>query len=250
MSEDIEHQKIIEDKKEDESDIPTGVAAVSSSEEHPQPVNRGKVIITTINITRDILSGIMRFLASIFFISASVHFHYDMWDKVNIQNTGNRQGGLFMTGFALFGIALALEFPKNYQTQGPSLTSALVSMLSVLLLFIASMLIVIPSVNDPDAFAGVFIVGSLMLGISQSVELGIYLRREDGEGISNLRVTSMALSVLGSFFFFLAGVFFTEEVVTDAYYFYKAIERHTALFVVGSIAYLLHAICYLIGASK
>ena len=59
MSEDIEHQKITEDIKEDESDIPTGIAAVSSSEEHPQPVNRGKVIITTINITREILSGIM-----------------------------------------------------------------------------------------------------------------------------------------------------------------------------------------------
>lgn len=145
---------------------------------------------------------------------------------------------------------MALEFPKNYETNGPSLTVALVSMLSVLLLFIASMLIVIPSIDDPDAFAGVFIVGSLMLGISQSVELGIYLRQGDGEVISHVRVTSMALAVLGSFFFFLAGVFFTEGVVLDAYYFYKAIERHTALFVVGGIAYLLHAICYLIDASK
>lgn len=113
MSEDIEHQKIIVDMKEDESDIPTGVAAVSSSEENPQPVNRGKVIITTINITKEIISGIMRFLASIFFISASVHFHYDMWDKVNMKNTGNRQGGLFMTGFAVFRDSFGFRISKE-----------------------------------------------------------------------------------------------------------------------------------------
>lgn len=213
---------------------------------------RDRGIITTINVTMNVVAGSLRFIASIFFISAAVHFHYNMWDNTNIQNTGDKQGALFMTGFVFLGAAFVLEF--YYITKSENQENHMlfmISMFSVFLLFIGSVFPLISTVNDPDVFAGFFIVGSLILGSCQALELSFYLRRDDdGTTTNKIMITSMTLAVLGSFFFFLGGVFFTEKVVLDEYYFYKAIERHAALFIVGGMAYMFHAICYLIDTTQ
>lgn len=213
--------------------------------------SRDRGIITTINVTMNVVTGSLRFIASIFFISAAVHFHYNMWDNTNIQNTGDKQGALFMTGFVFLGAAFVLEFYYNTKSENhENHMLFVISMFSVFLLFIGSIFPLISTVNDPDVFAGFFIVGSLILGSCQALELTFYLRRDDDGTTNKIMITSMTLAVLGSFFFFLGGVFFTEKVVLDEYYFYKAIERHAALFIVGGMAYMFHAVCYLIDTTQ
>lgn len=195
-----------------------------------------------------VLAGSLRFLASVSFICASVYFHYDTFFS-DPRDTYDRQGGFFMTGFILLGAALAVEFPTKREK---GLWTHVVSMISVLVLFIGSVLLlydVLEDIEDFDPFAGVFIAGSLLLCACQVMDLAAYLRQDNG---TKAMVASMGLAVLGSFFFFLGGVFHIEKVIVAGSHYYpgNTIERYAALLITGSVLYLLHAMSYLIDAQN
>lgn len=194
-----------------------------------------------------LFAGSLRFLASIFFICASIYFHYDMWLS-DTRDTLDRQGGFFITGFILFFAALVVELPMKMKK---GLWTSVLSIIAVLLLLIGGVLILYDVSDDIDdyfdPFAGVFIVGSLMLCACQIVDLVVYLRQDDG---TKAMVISMTLAILGSTLFFLGGAFHIERVVNAAYYTSSAVERYAGLLITGSVLYLFHGLFYLIDAAN
>jgi len=93
---------------------------------------------------------------------------------------------------------------------------------------------------------GVFITGSLILITCQVVELFAYSRREDES--RNVMMISMVIAIVSTVFFFLGAVFSIEDVLfaVDFEDFLSTIKRRAALFITGSVLYLVHAIAYLV----
>ena len=198
------------------------------------------------------IAGILRLLASIFFICAAVFLHPDVHFE---RNPFDKVGAFFMTGFFLFGAALAVELYMKRNKDPMIVGSISVTLFAVVLLFIAGILTlsdVIDDIETLNAFAGVFITGSLILFTCQVVELFAYSGREDES--RNMMMISMVIAIVGTFFFFLGAVFSIEDVLFPDDFedlndlqdlFYKNFERRAALFITGSVLYLVHAIAYL-----
>ena len=209
-----------------------------------------------------IIAGSLRFLASIFLICASVYLHPDViYTLSSGEEVLNRVGAFFMTGFALLGMALAFELPSK---RGQGLLIVGTSMLAIVVLFIGSILtlfdVLMDIKFDLDGFSGCFIAGTIVLGAAQIMDLIFYLRQDER---NQMLLLSMVLAILGTVFLFLGSVFSVEEVLTDvgsnSYYYYSDIvrivnriyenlERRAALFITGSVLYMVHAIAYLIYA--
>lgn len=129
-----------------------------------------------------------------------------------------------------------------------------VALLAVVLLFIAGFL-TLWDFGAFDPFSGVFITGSLILVTCQIVaELVATFRGEEENCI--MMMISMVLAIVGTLFFFLGGVFSIEDVLQpDSYYdgdsdsYYDQVlsnlGRRAALFITGSVLYLVHATAYL-----
>mmetsp|Transcript_15690 Transcript_15690/g.23387 ORF Transcript_15690/g.23387 Transcript_15690/m.23387 type:complete len:150 (-) Transcript_15690:144-593(-) len=140
--------------------------------------------------------------------------------------------------------------------KGPMIVGSIsVTLFAVVLLFIAGILLTIWDVLtfsdvlidfEFDAFAGVFITGSLILFTCQVVEVFAYSGGEDESRI--VMMISMVIAIVGTFFFFLGAVFSIEDVLfpDDFEDFFSNLERRAALFVTGSVLYLVHAIAYLV----
>jgi len=191
------------------------------------------------------IAGILRLLASIFFICAAVFLHPDVDSE---GNPFDKVGAFFMTGFFLFGAALAVELYMKRNKDPMIVGSISVTLFAVVLLFIAGILTlwdVIDDIETFNAFAGVFITGSLILFTCQVVELFAYSGREDES--RNMMMISMVIAIVGTFFFFLGAVFSIEDVLfpDDFEDFFSNLERRAALFITGSVLYLVHAIAYL-----
>jgi nitrogen fixation protein FixH len=212
--------------------------------------------------TKKIIAGSLRFLASIFLVCASVYFHPDVDTDIDTaRDLYDRIGAFFMTGFALLGMALAFELPSKRE-KGPLIIGT--STLAIAVLFIGSILTlydVLNDINDLDAFSGCFIAGTIVLGATQILDLIVYLRQDDRSQM--LLLLSMVLAIVGTVFLFLGSVFSVEDVLNDVgsnrfsnpndivrafNRLYDNWERRAALFITGSVLYMVHAITYLIDA--
>jgi hypothetical protein len=201
--------------------------------------------------TRRIITGSLRFLASIFLICATVYFHPDVdTDIDSARDLYDRIGAFFMTGFALLGLALVLELPLK-RDKGAWIVGT--SLVAVLVLFIGSILTlydVLIDIDDIDAFSGCFIAGTIVLGACQVLELIFYLRQDER---NQILLFSTVLAIIGTIFLFLGAVFSIEEVLTDVNYYSDLkdnFDRRAALFITGGVLYMVHAIVYLIDAMK
>lgn len=196
--------------------------------------------------TKKIIAGSLRFLASIFLICASVYFHPDVDTDIDTpRDFYDRIGAFFMTGFALLGMALAFELPSK-RDKGPLIIGT--STLAIAILFIGSILTlydVLNDIDDLDAFSGCFIAGTIVLGAAQTLDLIDYLSQNDR---SQMLLLSMVLAIVGTVFLFLGSVFSVEDLLTEGiiYYWEDNFERRAALFITGSVLYMVHAITYLI----
>ena len=202
--------------------------------------------------TRRIITGSLRFLASIFLICATVYFHPDVdTDIDSVRDLYDRIGAFFMTAFALLGLALVLELQMK-RDKGAWIVGA--SMVAVLILFIGSILTLHDVQNDiddwEDAFSGCFIAGTVVLGVCQVLELMSYLRQDER---NQILLFSTVLAILGTIFLFLGAVFSIEEVLFDYYDYYELkdnLDRRAALFITGGVLYMVHAIVYLTDTMK
>jgi hypothetical protein len=201
--------------------------------------------------TRRIITGSLRFLASIFLICATVYFHPDVdTDIDSARDLYDRIGAFFMTGFALLGLALVLELPLK-RDKGAWIVGT--SLMAVLVLFIGSILTlydVLIDIDDIDAFSGCFIAGTIVLCACQVLEFISYLRQDER---NQILLFSTVLAIIGTIFLFLGAVFSIEEVLTDVNYYSDLkdnFDRRAALFITGGVLYMVHAIVYLIDAMK
>jgi hypothetical protein len=167
-----------------------------------------------------------------------------------------------MAGFALLGLALAFELPTK-RDKGTAIV--VTSMVAVLVLFIGSIFLlydVLNDIEDWDVFSGCFIGGTVILGVCQVLDLITYLRQDDRDQIV---LISMVLAILGTIFLFLGSVFSVEDVLSDVGsnnpYSWNGVvrlfqrmndnlERRAALFITGSVLYMVHSIVYLVDAMK
>ena len=199
------------------------------------------------------IAGILRLLASIFFIFATGFFHPSVIGNTNsgdkpLNTIYDMIGASFMIGFVLFGAALALQLYMK-RDKGPMIVGSIsVALLAAALLFIAGILIIYDGIV---AFPGVFIAGSLILITCQVVELiATFSRGEEENRI--LMMISMVLAILGTLFFFLGAVFSIEDVLipedSRSGLWESSMERRAALFITGSVLYSVHAIAYLVDA--
>ena len=138
----------------DYEDPPTVTATVAEAEaeaetETGQPDTHNKMM--------QYIAGILRLFASIFFTCAAVFFHPDV--NARGRKQFDKVGAFFMTGFVLLGAALAVELYMK-RDKDPMIVGAIsVTLLAVVLLFIAGILTlseVIIDIETFNAFAGCF----------------------------------------------------------------------------------------------
>ena len=230
----------------DSEDPPTVIATVAEAETQTRTEAKAKAETDqpdTQDKMMQYIAGILRILASIFFICATVFFHPDNADADAL----DKNGAFFMTGFVVFGAALAVELYMK-RDKGPMIVGSIrVALLAAALLFIAGILIIYDGIV---AFPGVLIAGSLILITGQVVELIATFGGEEENRI--VMMISMVLAILGTLFFFLGAVFSIEDVLipedSRSGLWESSMERRAALFITGSVLYSVHAIAYLVDA--
>lgn len=184
-----------------------------------------------------IYEGSLHFPASIFFIYGFIYFHHDeIFSRLRYTHAGHE---IFLEcGYVLLAAALALAYPMKCDKGN---WTSIVSMISIVLYFAGNSFIldtlVLQDTNDFDPFLRPFTIGSWMFCVFQSIDLFFYV--SENEYRKNT-VASMIFAVLGSLSFYLGGLLHLMESLNNC----------TALYILGSVFYLLHSVCYFMDDSK